>query len=143
MNLGCTTRGRQECQNEQPHYVVNDCCSQNDRGLGRRHFAGIHQSARRNGNAGSGQGAAHEARCRPGQPQQVAHTGAEKERPYDARERDHEGREACFAHAINIGFKPCNEHQHQATDLRHQQERARGLSTREQVHVEQIHRSRP
>ena len=64
--------------------------------------------------------------------------GSKKKGPYDTGECHEEGGHAGFTHAIDVRFNPSNEHQHQAAELRQQDQGSGRLPSVEQPKMEQV-----
>ena len=112
---------RKKRQNKQAHHVVDNSSAKDDRRFRRGHFAGIHQRAGGNGDAGGGKRAAEKTGAAPRQPKHMGRARAQKEWPDHAKKRHQKSCGACFTHTIDVGFEPGDEHEHESADLRHQQ----------------------
>ncbi len=71
----------------------------------------------------------------------MSNTRTQKKWPHHSGKRDQKSRQAGFLHAVDVGLKPCDEHQDQAADLCHQHQRTRGLAPGKHLQVEQVERT--
>ncbi len=78
----------------------------------------------------------------PGEAKQMSDAGTQQEGPNDSEESDQKGGAAGLAHAVNVGLKAGDEHQHQSAELRHEHECAGRFAAGEEVEVQQIDRAR-